>query len=73
MRAFHYPQNGEMVDQDRSVAPRIAALLACELESLCLLRESPYSTPSATRRQFWDNKVLPTQVMPEEARAEKKW
>ncbi|KAG7529194.1 hypothetical protein FFLO_05748 [Filobasidium floriforme] len=22
---------------------------------------------------FWDNKVLPTQVMPEEARAEKKW
>jgi len=23
--------------------------------------------------QFWDNKVLPTQVMPEEARAEKKW
>lgn len=24
-------------------------------------------------RHYWDNKLLPTQVMPEEARAEKKW
>lgn len=63
-----------MAHQDRGLAPRIATLSACETKNSADCLSLVYDTDeSRSREQFWDNKVLPTQVMPEEARAEKKW
>jgi hypothetical protein len=63
-----------MAHQDRGLAPRIATLPACEPKNSGDCLSLVYDTDkSRFGEQFWDNKVLPTQVMPEEARAEKKW
>jgi hypothetical protein len=67
-------KDGQMAHQDRGLAPRIATLPACEpKKSRDYLSVGCDTDGSRFGEQFWDNKVLPTQVMPEEARAEKKW